>query len=273
MSASLPMIAPESPDLVWFHGPDTVRFLDDLITQEIASAAPGTVLRSLLLGPQGKLDHILWVLRGEEEVGLLTDPGRGEALATTLGRYLIRVKVEIDRPEQLGWLVVGDRGPTPGGWARMGEDLVADVSWSTVERSFVTGERPDLEEMDPERFESSRIEAGEPRFGVDVDEGTIPQQTGLVGVSVNFDKGCFLGQELVARIDSRGGKVPQRLMRLVFDGNAPEVGETVTAGGREVGKITSAAGFLALAMIRREVEVGESVEAGGRPAVLRAISR
>ena len=262
------MLAPESPDLVWFRGADTIRFLNDLLSQEIALASPGSVLRSLLLEPQGKLDHILWVLRGEDEVGLITDPGRGEALMSSLGRYRIRVDVVIEASDYPAWLVVGDRGPVPGGWKMQGEGLVADISWPNVERSLATGARPDLEEMGADRYEMLRIDAGEPRFGTDVNEKTIPQQTSLVGVAVAFDKGCFLGQELVARIDSRGGNVPKRLMRLDFEGEAPEPGASVTVGGREVGKVTSVAGSQALAMIRREIGDGDSVEAQGRPAVV-----
>ena len=262
------MLSPETPDLVWFRGADTIRFLNDLLSQEIAKASPGSVLRSLLLEPQGKLDHILWVLRGEDEVGLITDPGRGEALISSLGRYRIRVDVAIEASDDPAWLVLGNRGPVPGGWEKQGEGLVADISWPDVERSLVTGARPDLEVIGGDRYEMLRIDAGEPRFGTDVDEKTIPQQTGLVGVAVAFDKGCFLGQELVARIDSRGGNVPQRLMRLEFENQAPEPGTSVTARDREVGNITSAAGSLALGMVRREVDDGETVEAGGRTAVV-----
>jgi folate-binding protein YgfZ len=265
------MIAPVTPDLVWFRGPDTIRFLNDLISQEIALASPGTVHRSLLLDPRGRLDHMLWVLRGDDEVGLLTDPGRGHDLASTLGRYRIRVAVEIDPSDQPAWLVVGDHAPVSGGWEKRGEGLIADISWPTLERAFVTGERPDLEEMSEQRYETLRIEAGEPRFGVDVDQGAIPQQTGLVGVSVDFDKGCFLGQELVARIDSRGGNVPARLVRLEFDNGAPDPGATLELDGSEVGTLTSAAGSLGLAMLRREVEAGATVRVGGRKALVKEL--
>ncbi|MEE8489619.1 MAG: hypothetical protein V3S43_04730, partial [Acidimicrobiia bacterium] len=90
-------LAPETPDLVWFRGADTIRFLNDLLSQEIGTMQPGRVTRSLLLAPQGKLDHILWVLRGDEEIGLITDGGRGQDLAATLGRYRIRVDVEVEQ--------------------------------------------------------------------------------------------------------------------------------------------------------------------------------
>ncbi|MBW3666688.1 MAG: hypothetical protein KY394_03735, partial [Actinobacteria bacterium] len=203
------LLAPETPDLVWFRGPDTIRFLNDLLSQEIATAAPYRVLRSLLLDPQGRLSHILWVLRGDDEVGLVTDPGRGQDLVSTLGRYRIRVEVQIDEESEPVWLVVGEMATVPGGWERTDGSLLADVSWAKAKRSLRVGERPDLETMSRDRYEELRIESGEPQFGQDVDEKTIPQQTGLVPVAVAFDKGCFLGQELVARIDSRGGNVPQ----------------------------------------------------------------
>lgn len=270
--SSRPMLAPQTPELVWFRGPDTIRFLNDLLSQEIATAAPSTVLRSLLLDPQGRLNHILWVLRGDDEVGLLTDPGRGDELVSILGRYRIRVQVEIEENPDRVWLVVGDAGPVPGGWERTGDSLVADVSWAKIDRSLRSGARPDLETMSSDDYEELRIGSGEPRFGKDVDEKTIPQQTGLVPLTVAFDKGCFLGQELVARIDSRGGNVPQRLMRLDFESEAPGEGAVVEAGGKEVGNVTSSAGTRALGMIRREVSDGELVEAAGGSAVVRALT-
>jgi len=262
------MLAPETPDLVWFRGPDTIRFLNDLLSQEIATASPGTVLRSLLLDPQGKLDHILWVLRGEDEVGLVTDPERGSDLVSTLGRYRIRVQVEIEEETDPIWLVVGAGGTTAGGWQRTGEGAVADVSWAKTRRALRVGERPDLETMSEDRYEELRIESGEPRFGKDVDEKTIPQQTGLVPVAVAFDKGCFLGQELVARIDSRGGNVPQRIGILEFENGVPPVGSSIMHEGNEVGIVTSAMGSLALGMVRREVAMGQQVEVEGLSAVV-----
>src|SRR3970040_2240570 len=102
-----PLLAPAPPELVCFSGPDAIRFLNDLISQEIGDVEPGTVGRSLLLTPQGKLDHLLWVLRGEGEVGLIVDSGRGEDLAAKLGRYRIRVEVEIEHVVGDVWLVVG----------------------------------------------------------------------------------------------------------------------------------------------------------------------
>lgn len=251
-----PALAPESPDLVWFEGPDAVRFLNDLISNEISELGEGTAVRSLLLSPQGKLDHMLWVLRNGDRVGLVTTPGRGEDLAATLGRYRIRVDVEISVSTEPLWLVVGDY---PG----------IDVSWQGLTRSLVFGERPDLPGLTADDYERARIEAGEPLFGVDVDEKTIPQEVGrLVDVAVDFDKGCYLGQELVARINSRGGNVPRHLRSLRFSGDAPVTGTELVLGDKLVGTLTSASGELGLALLHRDVGRGDTVTAAGQSATV-----
>ncbi len=111
-----------------------------------------------------------------------------------------------------------------------------------------------------------RIEAGEPLMGVDVDEGTIPQESGLVPEAVAFDKGCYLGQELVARIDSRG-HVNRHLRGVKLGSNVlPPSGAELWSGDRPVGAVSTVAESLelrapvALALVRREVEPGETVE-------------
>lgn len=248
-------LAPEQPDLVWFSGTDALRFLNDIISQELGDMEPGEARRSLLLAPQGKLDFVLWVLREEDRIGLVTDSGRGEELMSALGRYRIRVDVDIAAEPDDVWVVVGV-------WDGF------DLSWPGVERHLVIGERPDLTKMGEDEYERLRVTAGEPRWGVDVDDGTIPHESGLVQASVDFTKGCFLGQELVARIDSRGGNTPRHLRQLESDGRV-NVGDAVTLGGDEVGTVTSAAGDIGLAMLKRSVSVGDEVEVGGRSAVVR----
>ena len=106
-------------------------------------------------------------------------------------------------------------------------------------------------------YEAARIAAGVPRLGVDVDERTIPQEAFLDETAVSFTKGCFVGQELVCRIDTRG-RVNRYLRRVRFDAVPPAGdaarGAAVVAGDKVVGELTSSAGGLALAMVRREVE-------------------
>jgi len=255
--SEMPWLAPEQPDLVWFSGADALRFLDDLISQELEDLSPGDTRRAFLLEPQGKLNFILWVVRDEGRIGLVADAGRGDELAAALGRYRIRVDVEIEPEPRATWVVVGK-------WDGF------DVSWPGVERHLVVGDRPDLAEGAVEEYERLRITSGEPRWGVDVDEGTIPHESGLVPVSVDFTKGCFLGQELVARIDSRGGNTPRNL-RLLEPSGEIGFGDVITVEGAEVGVVTSATEGAALAMLKRAVSVGDTVDVAGNPAVVREL--
>ena len=271
MSLTEPHLAPTAPELVWFGGADAIRFLNDLISQEIGDMEPGTVRRSLLLTPQGKVDHIFWVLRGADDIGLLVDAGRGEDLVAKLGRYRIRVDVEIEPSERDHWLVVGPYGGDAGRWIGDRSTLVADLSWSNLQRTLVVGERPGLPTLEDDDYESLRIEAGEPLMGVDVTDSTIPQETGLVGDTISFEKGCFLGQELVARLDSRGGRVNHHLRILRFEGSAADVGAEVTKDGEQVGVLSSAAKGVGLALLRRGVEPGEMVTVGEGRALVEAV--
>jgi folate-binding protein YgfZ len=271
MGLTEPRLAPTTPDLVWFGGEDAVSFLNDLISQEIADMEPGVVRRSLLLTPQGKLDHIIWVLGGGDQIGLVVDEGRGEDLAGKLGRYRIRVDVDIEPSTAERWLVVGPFAADRGRWSGDRDGLTADLSWRGVERSLVVGQKPDLPSMSVDEYERLRIEAGEPLMGVDVTDNTIPQETGLVGSSISFDKGCFLGQELVARLDSRGGRVNHHLRILRFDGAVPEAGESVIKDSEAVGLMTSSAGESGLGLLRRGVEPGDVVTVGEAQALVEAI--
>jgi len=260
MSAE-PWIAPDHPELIWFRGGDSVRFLNDLISQEVASMAVGSVRRSMLLQPQGKLDQILWVIRGDDEVGLVTEEGRGDDLTAALGRYRIRVEVEIDKDERPTWVIVGSSEFDVGTWRPFNGGLAADVSWAGVERTLIVGNKPTVALGDPDEYELLRIRAGEPRWQVDVDEKTIPQEADLVDSGVDFTKGCYLGQELVARIDSRG-HVNRRLRILELDASA-EPGSIVVHRDSDVGTMSSVSDRFGLATIRREVEVGDKVTVDG----------
>jgi tRNA-modifying protein YgfZ len=268
-------------DLVWFSGDDAVGFLEGLLSQNVEAMAPGEVRRSLLLGPQGKLVALLWVLRGEGRVGVLTDAGHGPVVQQALGRYRIRVDVDIVADERPLLTLVGPESSPVDGWSD-GTALTAGLPLAGSRRSITTAAEPEGHRpVGGLAWRAVRVEAGEPLMGVDVDEATIPQESGLVPASVDFAKGCFLGQELVARIDSRG-RVNRHLRGIMVLSNVlPPPGAEVVAGDRVVGSLTSPAESLALrapvglGLIRHEVGEGDPVtirwEGGEAPGTVAAL--
>jgi hypothetical protein len=261
-----PWLAPETMDLVWFAGADAEKFLDDLISQEIEGMTDGETRRSLLLQPRGKVDFILWVIRSGDRIGLATEAGRGDDLAAALSRFRIRVDVSIEPETAERWLVMGGPG-------RYETESAAgfDVSWPTMRRSLLIGERPDLPTGTLAEYEEARIVAGEPRWDVDIDADSMPHETGLVPGSVDFDKGCFLGQELVARVQSRGANPPRLLRILDFDGEVRAGLPLTDIAGKGVGVLTSVADGLGLALIHRDVTPGDRVLAGETAATVREL--
>jgi folate-binding protein YgfZ len=283
-------------DLVLVRGVDAESFLQGLVSQDIAVLPEGGVGRSLLLGPEGKLRAVLWILKGHDEFVLVTDGGRAELLAAELGRYLFRVRAVIEpmAGEVLElWgpaadVVLEQAGlPTPTGWVRIGEGLVANVPFDGLARYLVVGIDPQVLRGAGGRLVGSlatdavRVEAGEPVMGRDLDEKTIPQESGLVPATVSFTKGCYLGQELVARIDSRG-HVNRVLRGVVIGANLlPPEGADVVAAGTPVGRLTSVSESITLrapiglALVRREVEPDTPVEirweGGSVPATVRRL--
>lgn len=254
--------------LVVVGGPDATSFLQSLVSQDLDSIGDGASARSMLLTPHGKLGFVFRATHVGEEWWLDTDAEFGPALAEALTRYRIRVKVDIDdRTETTGLVsVIGTVDETttllaiPTQWANQsGTDFLGPVSEARDLLELLSGANA-VDVWDAERFEAFRIEMGVPRMGVDLDEKTIPQEAFLDRDAVSFTKGCFLGQELVARIDSRG-HVNRYLRRLRVEGSqVPPRGAAVVAGDKEVGAVTSAAAVpnedraVALAMVRREVE-------------------
>jgi len=273
-------------------GPDATSFLQSLVSQDLDQLGDGDGAPSLLLTPQGKLGIVLRMLRvgvddAPPEWWLDCEAGFGGQLAVALDRYRIRVDAEVhDRSE--AWSLLEVRGheaiaraaaaaqaripDAPGGHVAWADRRVVRADWADRQGVDVVGPiesvrraRDELLEAGvppagPGAYEVARIEAGVARLGVDVDERTIPQEAFLEREAVSFTKGCFLGQELVCRIDTRG-HVNRYLRRLRVPGDVvPAPGADVVASGATVGNVTSVAAVagesraLALAMVRREVE-------------------
>jgi folate-binding protein YgfZ len=259
-------------------GTDTFSFLQALVSADLDPLADGDAVHSLLLAPQGKLDVDFRLLRvGAGEAWLDCAPGLGAQLASSLTRFRLRVQADIvDRSGELGMLsrIGDDRG------ADDGEAVSSEVHRvPTVWGYDLIGPRAALPAVGPfvapAAFEAWRIEQGIPVQPNDLDETTIPQEAFLDEDAVSFTKGCFIGQELVCRIDSRG-HVNRFLRRFSnVEGDWPPVGAEVVVGDKVVGTLTSVAPAElptgALGYVRREVEPPATVELrwdGGRASAV-----
>ena len=260
-------------DVVRVSGADAVTFLHGQCSQDIAGLAVGASTWSLVLQPQGKVDALVRVTRtGPDSVVLDTDGGWGEALVARLNRFKLRVKAVI---EPLAWRCVALRGPEAHAAGRTvsagPELLVVDASWPGLPGVDLLGPQPPIPsgvaEVGVDAYQLTRIEAGVPIMGAELDERTIPAETGIVERTVSFTKGCYTGQELVARIDSRGGHVPRHLRAVLLPGGVVTPGTELRLGTTRVGTVTSSAaapagGAVGLAYVSRNVEPPAEVSLG-----------
>lgn len=249
-------------DVVIAEGSETAEFLHGQLSQDITALAVGQSAWSLLLEPQGKTVALLRVTRTDDQRFLLdVDTGWGEVVVERLERFKLRTDCAfvLERWPGIAW-----RGP---GAADVEADapIVAQAGWEAIEGTDVIG--PDVEAqptISSEQYQSLRVSARWPAMGSELDESTIPAAARILDVAVDFTKGCYTGQELVARIDSRGGNTPTRLVRVRADHDDDRlpVGADVVVDGAKVATITSASAVssVALAYLKRGVEVPTAAE-------------
>lgn len=268
-----PFVAFVDRDVVVVDGPDATSFLQSLVSQDLDPVAVGGSVHALLLQPQGKLLADFYAVRTETDTWwLLADAGVGQALFDGLKRFKIRVKAELRREQVAALAVRGLTVADTPGLVRAAVDWHGELAFDVVGPAPAVADFAatiDARTLDAEQYELARIEAGVPRQGVDTDERTIPQEAELEQTAVSFTKGCFVGQELVCRIDSRG-HVNRFLRRLRAD-EPIDRGLAVHVDGKEVGTVTSAVDRVGLAMLRREVEPGAAVTVGAGSAVVEAL--
>jgi folate-binding protein YgfZ len=211
----------------------------------------GAVVDALLLTPKSRIIAPLRVWRrGPEDFLLLTEPGLGETVRAHLLRSRFAAKCEIELEQHASLLVFGDADGLPGELPGTVEVLDAALE-------------PTLADDELER---ARIEAGVPAWGKELDDSILPAEAGLDETHVSFTKGCFPGQEPIARLRHRG-HVNRRLRALEVAEARP--GEEIRLGERVVGRVTSAVPGRALGYVRVEVPEDAELEVGGRPARLR----
>jgi folate-binding protein YgfZ len=250
---------------------DTARdFLNGLITTDTTRLQPGLGRFGALLTPQGKItiDFLITEASSGHGGGFLIDCPKplAQALADKLKFYRLRAKIDIENlSDSLGVLAVWD------GEAALKPDLTFTDPRNTKLglRIFVptdlaqkAADAIGAELVDASTYEAHRISVGVPRGGLDFMYGdAFPHETNMDRLSgVDFDKGCYVGQEVVSRMQHRG-TARTRTVRVLLDGPAPEVGSAITAGDKTVGTIGSAADGHALALMRID-RAGEALEAG-----------
>lgn len=263
-------------ETVWVEGPDTISFVQGLISADVEQLPPHQVCRSFLLTPRGMVRFVLWVMKDTDILALICDRGEGAELAETLDYYRIRVKARVRFDPRPVSALVGPGAPEHGDpgenrWERRDAGWRASAGLAGTPRMFWVGETPSgVRPVGELAWRAVRVESGEPVAEQDLDARTIPQETGaLAEAAISFTKGCFLGQELVARIDSRG-RVNRTLRGVEWTtDHLPAPGAEVLRTGRVVGKVTSAVkspsrrAFVGLSLIRRGTDPGHEVQIRG----------
>ncbi|HWW67847.1 MAG TPA: glycine cleavage T C-terminal barrel domain-containing protein [Solirubrobacterales bacterium] len=270
-------------------GPDAAEYLQGQLTNDVEALEPGKGQYAALLDRKGHVQADMRVLRpGGEELWIDTEPEGLEAALKHLQMYKIGREVEVtDVTEERAILsLIGPRSVEIAGTPPQPEFACEETSVAGVD-CLATGTRDGIDliaggggdsdrlreallgagavEVGPEAVEILRIEAGVPRFGAEMGAETMPAEAGIVEAAVSFTKGCYIGQETVARLHYKGR--PNRLLRgLRLSAPAPP-GATLHLGEKEVGALGSSAvspalGPIALAIVRREAEPGDELAVG-----------
>jgi len=213
-----------------------------MVSNDVEALAVGEACDALLLTAKARVIAPLRVLRrGEEDFLVLTEPELGDTVRTQLLRTRFAAKAEIEPEEHESWLILG------------GKEVLDD--------------RPAGEEVGEEELERWRIEAGIPRWGREIDERVLPAEAGLDETHISFSKGCYPGQEPIARQRYRG-KVNRKLRVLDVEGDATP-GTELLLEGKTVGRITSAVLGVALGYVRVEVPDDAQLELAPKPGSAR----
>lgn len=254
-------------DVLTVSGSDRLRWLHSLTSQVFEGLPAGQANTAYVLSPNGHIEHVMYGVDDGETYWAWTEPGRGADLVAWLDSMRFMMRVEVSLLESYG-LVWRPGTPSGAGLHRAGRDSLGGYE-SFLPRDEVPGVLAGGVAAGTWAYEARRIEAGVPRIGVDTDDRTIPNELGVPSAAVALDKGCYRGQETVARVHNLG-RPPRRLVRLHLDGSLselPEIGADLTLDGSVVGRAGGAArhhelGPIALGLVKRSVPP-EAVLASG----------
>ena len=254
-------------------GKDRLSLLHSLTTQHLSELAPHQAAETLLLDPNGRIEYALYLVDDGEFTWAHTEPGAAEPFAAFLTK--MRFMLDVDPQDVTDqYAIVYEAAPSEVS-ASDSAVLVRDLP-NGARELFLPRERLAEYGRTHERpagtwaAEALRIAGHRPRAGLETDQRTIPHELGWLDTAVHLNKGCYRGQETVARVENLGHP-PRRLVMLHLDGTEerlPPHGAPVLLDGREVGSVTSAArhyelGLIALALIKRSVPVDAVLQADG----------
>ena len=234
-------VAARAREFVRVAGPDAADYLQRMVSNDVEALAQGEACPALLLTAKARVIAPLVVLRrADDDFLLLTEPGLGDVVRTQLTRTRLRAQCEVEPEEHESVLVFGG-----------GEGFATD--WPDAHEALDVGLEPTLSDGE---LELRRIESGVPRWEHEIDDRILPAEAGLDATHVSFSKGCYPGQEPVARLHFRGH--PNRGLRVLELDEVPEHDAPLLHDGREVGRVTSSArradgSVVALAYVRTEV--------------------
>jgi tRNA-modifying protein YgfZ len=233
------------------RGEDAVDFLNRMLSNDVP--AEGSVDALLLTAKARVIAPLLVWRRGADDVLLLTEPELGDAVRAQLSRMRFAAKCEIELEEHASTIVLGREGG------------IANRDYGVPAVELLDADVAST--LSDEELERLRIEAATPRFGLELDDRVLPAEAGLDERAISFSKGCYPGQEPIARQHFRG-KVNRRLRVLRVDGEAPAPETPISLGEKEVGRITSSVPGLALGYVRVEVPDDAELAVGSAAARL-----
>lgn len=255
-------------DVVSVSGEEATSYLQGQLSQDVEALEVDASTWSFILQPQGKVDAWFRVTRVDDDSYLLdVDAGFGEVLLARLKRFKLRTKADLTLET---WPFHGFLGAAPD--AAAAPIMAASADGLGVDVVGPDLAAPQVEVVDHEAYEKRRILAAIPAMGRELDDSTIPAESGMVERSVSFTKGCYTGQELVARVDSRGNNTPRRLRIVSGAGPVPESRDLVL-NGAQAGVVTSAVAdddqWVGLAYVRRSAFDETTLDLAGSPIHVR----
>jgi tRNA-modifying protein YgfZ len=251
-------------------GEDARQYLNGLVTTDLTELAPGLGRFGALLTPQGKIiaDFLITEAPAGHGGGFLIDAPRAlaQALADKLKFYKLRAKVTVENlSDDLGVLAAWDGEPAMRPDLAFADPRDHALGWRVLAPEDLKQKVADLigaDLVENGAYEAHRIALGAPRGGLDFAYGdAFPHETNMDRLhGVDFDKGCYVGQEVVSRMQHRG-TARTRTVKVILDGASPEPGATILAGDKQIGTMGSTAGGNGLALIRVD-RVADALDAG-----------